>query len=105
MCCVGAARASAMRADVWTVLMRRGGGVCKRSVALGESRKALEKRQRVQAAQWPDRAQSRKNRGRASRRAGTMDDTLEDTGEDMRSYVQLVAVLNKKFVIRCSTKR
>ena len=34
-----------------------------------------------------------------------MDDTLEDTGEDMRSYVQLVAVLNKKFVIRCSTKR
>lgn len=27
-----------------------------------------------------------------------LDDTLEDTGETMRSYVQLVSVLNKKSV-------
>ena len=26
-----------------------------------------------------------------------LDDTLEDTGETMRSYVQLVSVLNKKY--------
>ena len=33
------------------------------------------------------------------KKGGTMlDDTLEDTGETMRSYVQLVSVLNKKSV-------